>query len=190
MSQQKISGEEPVVITSQPCRVGSHVRIPVVPGNKLALKEIGLASYSNNCDYSQTCAQVTQYLKTSLDFAQTGFRKCSEKLPRSGMMRNGILYELPALVHPIGENGCSLLPTPSGTSNGHRNHVVGRLDEWGGSSNPFRGTDLARVRCASFEEWMMGLLTGWTELTVLEMPSSRSKSTRSSKRLQTLKEEI
>jgi hypothetical protein len=29
------------------------------------------------------------------------------------------------------------------------------------------------VRCASFEEWMMGLPIGWTELTPCEMQSSR-----------------
>jgi hypothetical protein len=54
-----------------------------------------------------------------------------------------------------------------------KNHVVGRLDEWGGSSNPFRKTPLGPVRCASFEEWMMGLPTAWSELTPSEMPSSR-----------------
>jgi len=36
--------------------------------------------------------------------------------------------------------GITGLPTPSGCSNRGKNHVVGRLDEWGGSSNPFRGT--------------------------------------------------
>jgi hypothetical protein len=52
---------------------------------------------------------------------------------------------------PHRRTASGLLPTPSGV-NGGKNHTVGRLDEWGGSSNPFRGTDLARVRCASFEE--------------------------------------
>jgi DNA (cytosine-5)-methyltransferase 1 len=50
---------------------------------------------------------------------------------------------------------------------------LGRLDEWGGSSNPFRGTEIGKVRCASFEEWMMGLPIGWTGLTPSETPSSR-----------------
>ena len=39
----------------------------------------------------------------------------------------------------------------------------------------------------AFAEWMMGFPQGWTALSASEMPSSRSKSTRSSKRLQTLK---
>jgi len=42
----------------------------------------------------------------------------------------------------------------------------------------------------AFAEWMMGFPIGYTELSALEMPSSRNKSTRSSKRLQTLKQEI
>ena len=67
----------------------------------------------------------------------------------------------------IDANGCSLLPTPSGVSSHGKNHVVGRLDEWGGSSNPFRGTPLGRVRCASFEEWMMGFPMGFTALTLI-----------------------
>lgn len=48
------------------------------------------------------------------------------------------------------------LPTPSGTRNGGKNHTVGRLDEWGGSSNPFRGLNIGRVRCLPFELWAMG----------------------------------
>ena len=65
------------------------------------------------------------------------------------------------------------LPTPSGCSNGGKNHVVGRLDEWGGSSNPFRGTEIGRVRCASFEAWMMGYPMAWVSRTVLGMLSFR-----------------
>lgn len=65
------------------------------------------------------------------------------------------------------------LPTPSGCSNGGKNHVVGRLDEWGGSSNPFRGTEIGKKRCASFEAWMMGFPTAWVSPTVLGTLSFR-----------------
>ena len=92
--------------------------------------------------------------------------------PRSGTMRSGIVSQLPILAHRMTGTAYGLLPTPSGV-NGGRNHTVGRLDEWGGSSNPFRGTDLGKMRCASFEEWMMGLPIGFTELTPSETPSSR-----------------
>ena len=41
----------------------------------------------------------------------------------------------------------------------------------------------------AFAEWMQGFPIGWTELNASEIRSARSKSTRSSKRLQTLKED-
>ena len=53
-------------------------------------------------------------------------------------------------------------------------HVCGRLDEWGGSSNPFRGTETGKLHCPSFEEWMLGLPMGLTALTPLEMPRFQS----------------
>jgi hypothetical protein len=91
---------------------------------------------------------------------------------RSGMTQGGIAFQLPTLARPITGTESGLLPTPSGV-NGGKNHTVGRLDEWGGNSNPFRGTDIGKWRCASFEEWMMGLPIGFTELTASETPSSR-----------------
>jgi hypothetical protein len=73
------------------------------------------------------------------------------------------------------------LPTPSGTSNHGANHVAGRLDEWGGSSNPFRGTSLGRVHCPAFEFWVMGYPETWTRLMPPAMPSSRRSRRDSSK---------
>ena len=77
------------------------------------------------------------------------------------------------------ETGRGSLPTPSGTSNHGMNHVSGRLDEWGGSSNPFRGTPLGKVHCAPFELWVMGYSDAWGRLMPLETRSSR-RSRRSS----------
>ena len=71
------------------------------------------------------------------------------------------------------------LPTPSGCSNGGKNHVVGRLDEWGGSSNPFRGTEIGKKRCASFEAWMMGYPMVWLSRMVSEMRLSHRSQKRS-----------
>lgn len=91
----------------------------------------------------------------------------------SGMIYGGKLWELTPLVRfTAGKDSGSLLPTPSGV-NGGTNHTAGRLDEWGGNSNPFRGTKYQRVRCAAFEEWMMGLDIHHTALTPSETPSSR-----------------
>ena len=107
-----------------------------------------------------------------------GWERFSATWPRTGMTRNGIAYRLPTSVPRMAAIGGMLLPTPSGV-NGGKNHTVGRLDEWGGSSNPFRGTEIGKVRCASFEEWMMGLPIGWTELTASVMASFRKSRKRS-----------
>lgn len=71
--------------------------------------------------------------------------------------------------------GSGSLPTPSGTSNHGKNHVAGRLDEWGGSSNPFRGTNLGRVHCPAFELWVMGYPATWAEQMPPATPSSRKR---------------
>ena len=53
------------------------------------------------------------------------------------------------------------LPTPMRGND----HWGGRLDEWGGSSNPFRGTELGQLRLnPCWVEELMGFPIGWTEL--------------------------
>jgi len=88
--------------------------------------------------------------------------------PRWGLMRDGELYLLPTSEHCTSAKGSGLLPTPSGTSNHGKNHVAGRLDEWGGSSNPWRGTEIGKTYSPAFEEWVMGWPVQWTELTAYE----------------------
>lgn len=94
--------------------------------------------------------------------------ECLETWPDSGMTRSGDAFQRPPLALHIEETESGYLPTPSGTSNHGKNHVCGRLDEWGGSSNPWRGTDIGRTRSPSFEEWMMGWPVSWSALTPLE----------------------
>ena len=78
---------------------------------------------------------------------------------------------------PTSATGSGSLPTPSGVSG--RGHMAGRMDEWGGSSNPFRGTPLGPTHSPSFELWMMGYPATWREQMPPAMPSSR-RSRRSS----------
>lgn len=89
--------------------------------------------------------------------------------PQWGMMLGGECWEhlMPGSSTTERESGF-YLPTPSGV-NGGKNHTCGRLDEWGGSRNPWRGTEIGKVRCPAFEEWVMGWPVSWTELTPLEM---------------------
>jgi len=125
----------------------------------------------------QACGSTWQELSVRYDRSTHSWRTAifcgneelpwsSVTLPKWGMIASGTLWQRPTAERPIKGIGSGLLPTPSGV-NGKKNHTVGRLDEWGGSSNPFRGTEIGKIRCASFEEWMMGWPIGWTELTAL-----------------------
>lgn len=68
------------------------------------------------------------------------------------------------------------LPTP----NAGNSHWGGRLDEYGGSTNPFRGTEIGRSRLnPSWVEELMGYPIGYTDLEPSEIRSSR-KSRKSS----------
>ena len=97
-----------------------------------------------------------------------GLDEFSGTWPRWGLMRAGECWEQQTLA-PITEGkGSGLLPTPSGCRSG-KNHVCGRLDEWGGSSNPWRGTEIGKTKSPTFEEWMLGWPEMWTVLTPLGM---------------------
>lgn len=107
--------------------------------------------------------------KTPHCFDLAGLNEFLETWPQWGMMRGGECWELTMPVLSIPEPGCGyLLPTPSGTSNHGKNHVSGRLDEWGGSGNPWRGTEIGKLHCPRFEEWLMDWPDQWTELTPYE----------------------
>ena len=73
----------------------------------------------------------------------------------------------------IDVTGFGSLPTPSGTSNHGKNHVAGRLDEWGGSSNYFRGKEAGNLHLPAFELWTMGFPAAWRQLMPPAMPLSR-----------------
>jgi len=94
-----------------------------------------------------------------------GSESFSGTWPRSGSMRNGVCSARQPLdfrTNAIASG--SSLPTPSGV-NGGRNNMMGRIDEWGGSSNPLRGTVIGSMCLPPFEELVMGWPIGWTELT-------------------------
>jgi hypothetical protein len=89
--------------------------------------------------------------------------------PQWGLMENGECWGLATPdFHTSEYAGGDCLPTPSGV-NGGTNHTMGRLDEWGGSSNRFRGTRIGSLCLPEFEELLMGWPVTWTELMPLEM---------------------
>ena len=128
------------------------------------------ADYGLKCsELSKNVSQPLFLLKIHPYLENEDLMKSCVDLPKAGSMRNGVVYQQELLEHLTKEKefGYSL-PTPSGCRSG-KNHIAGRLDEWGGSSNPFRGTPLGKVHCPSFEEWMMGWPEMWTRLMPLEM---------------------
>ena len=109
--------------------------------------------------------QLSLLSKTAHSSGQEGLTSSCKILPTWGSMQNGELSQLPISERLTPEKECGYsLPTPSGVRSG-KNHVAGRLDEWGGSSNPFRGTEYGKIKSPAFEEWMMGWPVQWTELT-------------------------
>jgi len=109
--------------------------------------------------------QFTLLLKTPQCLLLEDLQPSFLTLPRWGSMQNGVVSErMPLVHHTKGTGSGSLLPTPSGCRSG-KNHVAGRLDEWGGSSNPWRGTEIGKTHTPAFEEWVMGWPVQWTELT-------------------------
>lgn len=155
------------------CVVGSHV--------KTSARQVkGLESKVSNLDSGQrwqesfamwaldSCSWKTRQLSLlggSVEFSGTW--------PEWGSMRSGVVYRRHMPDSLTEENASGYLPTPSGTSNHGKNHVSGRLDEWGGSSNPFRGSEIGKLHCPRFEEWMMDWPDQWTELTPLGMDKFR-----------------
>jgi hypothetical protein len=63
----------------------------------------------------------TQSWRTFEDISLWGDYKLLENLPKSGMTRNGVLYQQPAWERPIDENESSLWPTPTTQENEHPN---------------------------------------------------------------------
>jgi len=223
MLQQSLLG-----FFNQPLSVeDSHARMSATQDCEQVSTEAGPLLFMSRYGYSKISNQIGRYSRMSLGSVDAGLKKCSENLPRSGMMRNGILYGLQDLERPINVKGYSLLPTLTKFDagcrslkgkeyNGQTKHalklgnVIAMLPLPTLTCRDYKGATITRIsngnlkraldcemQCLgmmlqpNFAEWHMGYPIGWTarqESNVLEMPLSRSKSTRSSKRLQTLKE--
>jgi len=121
----------------------------------LTLKS-ALSSYDLNMRYWKT-SQGCLFTNTFAEFSETWLR--------SGMIVNGMLYQLVTLVPNIYEKESGFLPTPTvADQRGKRNQKSKMMDlrEWwrkhiGGLINP------------CFVESIMGWPIGWTDLQRLEM---------------------
>jgi hypothetical protein len=102
----------------------------VSPAKTSQLQAQELASMVSEADYGQsapvylgTFSPVTPSLKTSqtclMENGEIGFAEFSGTFPRSGMMRNGTVYQLPQLVRTIDETASGLWPTPLAQESKH-----------------------------------------------------------------------
>ena len=89
--------------------------------------------------------------------------------PRSGMMRNGIAYQLPTLARPISGIGYGLWPTPE-TGMGQRGYQHPSKVLSGSSTHHITVNDFARAYFGikklppCIPEWLMGFPESWTDL--------------------------
>ena len=115
---------------------------------------------------------ATSSWRTSQRCLIEGWTLFSGTLPRSGMTRNGTLWQLRTLAPLTSEIASGLLPTPrrSGQSRAwkayKRRNYQGNLEEYLGE----RGFSGWITR--QFVEWMMGFALNWTDTRRLETPSS------------------
>ena len=146
---------------------------------------------------------VTSLWKTSQHCLIEGLQTFSETWPRSGIMRNGIAYQLPPLVHLTDATECGLLrtqvasntkaiamwsggrepcnfmkemwPTPTRVTN----TGGAALCKWGGAgsraklSKMVTPEELNGALNPTWVEWLMGFPLGWTDLEASATPLSR-----------------
>jgi hypothetical protein len=116
MSQQNNSDQTELFPMSSPA--GSPAKISQSQATKREwVKAQGRASGQSAPVYLGKFDPITQSLKTSqhsfLETQGDGFSEFSGTYPRSGMMRNGTVYQLPNLARTITEIGSGLLHTPT-----------------------------------------------------------------------------
>lgn len=147
----------------------SHARISAAPERVAASKAKNQAFTTKSLESFAILNQE----KSGWKIAQCSLLGDSEPFsaiwPRSGTMRAGVCSALPTLdSNTFASASGYALPTPSGV-NGGRNNMMGRIDEWGGSTNPLRGTVIGSMCLPAFEELVMGWPIGWTEPTPYAM---------------------
>lgn len=93
----------------------------------------------------------------------SGWQPFSASFPRAGCFdpSNGTAFRRQPSAPLTGVTGCSSWPTPSAV----QGHNSGRMDEWGGSNNPLRGTALGQSPVnPMWVEKLMGFPAGYTEV--------------------------
>jgi hypothetical protein len=114
----KLTGQQLSLWTSS---VGD---IPASPSAPQASEEEQMTQDTYGHGLEQPLASYdldTQSWRMSEDISLWGDYRLLENLPKSGMTRNGVLYQQPDWVRPIDEIASSLWPTPTTQENEHPN---------------------------------------------------------------------
>ena len=153
----------------------SPVRTSVVPGKKKDLTEKGQVFGLRCGELLGTCNLDFCLEKTSELYLFEDSTEYLEALPKSGMMRNGKIYEQVTWVRRIDENGYGLLPTPrasdgdiAGRQKQKTNYEMAfkRFGKWGLRLSEVFVMTLGLPHQPELSEWMMGYPAGWTDLNV------------------------
>ena len=145
------------------------------PARTSPLREKERELRASAADYGQNTPELlanydpnTQSWRTSQHCLVEGLTEFSETWPRSGMMRNGIAYQLQPLVTPKEGTESGLLPTLvagewKGTS---RHRYIGSTKYRGAkmSEGLRNGENDPTYLHPTFAEAVMGFPTGWTDL--------------------------
>ncbi len=173
--------------------VDSLVRILVQQENKMELRGEDHPCLENLSELLMKLNPDGCSLKTYPNCVKMGCPLYSVILPSSGMMQNGTLSQPQQQEQIIEGKERLLFPTPvavdcKGESKGCSRHLhkdmvrricLQRFYQKVGNETVYPHPE--------FVEQLMGFPSKWTELDASEMPSSRNKSTRSSKQSQTSK---
>ena len=100
--------EFPLILSAEDSPARTSATLEMELGLKASAAAYRVSTPGLLANYDRT----TSSWKTSQRCLIEGFTEFSETWPRSGMMRNGIAYQLPTLAHPISAIGCGSLLTP------------------------------------------------------------------------------
>jgi len=151
-----------------------------------AWKEAEAAYSSRSCDSLMYYDHNSSSWKMCQQSLLEDLLPLPKKLPKEAMIRDGVLYPLVKLAHPIKEKDGGYLPTPTARDykdNGKSPAELARNSKTlathaGGQLNP------------QWVEWLMGYPVGWTELKDSVMQwylNARKQRSKRSQQAKTLK---
>ncbi len=109
-TSNKLTGEQlSLWMSSAEDTPANHLALQGNDEEQTTLDTCGLGSEKPLANYDPD----TRSWKMSEDISLWGEQPLLESLPKSGMTRNGVLYQQPEWVRPIDEIGSSLWPTPT-----------------------------------------------------------------------------